>query len=47
MMTFSKDTEIARYVLARIASYLASLLDVGRSNHIAYSILSPVGGFKL
>ena len=43
MMIFSKDTEIARSIPTRIALYSTSLLDSGKSNHIAYSILSPVG----
>ena len=43
MMIFSEDMEIARSIPARIASYSASLLDAGKSNHIACYILSPVG----
>ena len=43
MMIFSDDTEIVRSIPARIASYSASLLDVGNSNYIACSILSPLG----
>ena len=43
MMIFSEDTEIARSIPARIASYSASLLDVRKSNRIAYSIISPIG----
>ena len=46
MMIFSEDMEIARSTLARIASYSTSLLDVGKSNRIAYSILSPVGALS-
>ena len=46
MMIFSEDTEIARSILARIASYSASLLDAGKSNLIACSILSPVGALS-
>ena len=43
MMIFSEDTEIVRSILTRIASYFASLLDAGKSNYIACSILSLVG----
>ena len=46
MMIFYEDTKIARSISARIASYLASLLDVGKSNRIAYSILSPIGALS-
>ena len=46
MMIFSEDTKIARSILARIASYLASLLDAGKSKYIACSILSPVGALS-
>ena len=47
MIIFSKDTEIARSIpLARVASYSTSLLDAGKSNSIARSILSPVGAFS-
>ena len=46
MMIFSEDTEIVRSTPARIASYSASLLDVGKSNRIAYSILSSVGALS-
>ena len=42
MMIFSEDTKIVRSIPARIASYPASLLDAGKSNRIACSILSPV-----
>ena len=45
MIIFSEDTEIARFVPARIASYSAPLLDTGKSNHIACSIISLVGAF--
>ena len=43
MMSFSKDTDFARSILARISSYLVSLLDKGKSSCMAYSILSPLG----
>ena len=46
MIIFFEDTEIARFVPARIALYPASLLDAGKSNHIAYSILSLVMAFS-
>ena len=39
MMIFSEDTDIARLILARIASYSVSLLDAGKSSHMACSIL--------
>ena len=42
MMIFFEDTEIVRSIAARIASYSASLLDEGKANHIACSILYPV-----
>ena len=35
MMIFYENTEITRSIPARIASYSASLLDTGKSNHIA------------
>ena len=43
MMIFSKDTKIGRSSLAIIASYSASLLEVGKSKRMACSIISPVG----
>ena len=46
IMIFSKDTEIARSIPARIASYSISLLDTRKSNRIAYSILSSVGALS-
>ena len=46
MMIFFEDMEIARSIPARIASYSASLLDVGKSNRIFYSILSSVGALS-
>ena len=42
MMIFSKDTNVARSIPARIASYSVSLLDARKSNRMACSILSPV-----
>ena len=42
MMIFSEDTEVTRSIPAIIASYSASLWDMGKYNRIAYSILSPV-----
>ena len=46
MMIFSEDTEIARSIPARIASYSVSLLDAGKPNRIACSILSPTGALS-
>ena len=46
MMIFSEDTEIARSIPARIASYSASLLDAGKSNRITCSILSSIGALS-
>ena len=46
MMIFFEDTEIERSILARIASYSASLLDAGKSNRIVCSILSSVGALS-
>ena len=46
MMIVSKDTEIARTIQARIASYSPSLLDAGKSNRIACPILSLVGALS-
>ena len=42
MMIFSKDTNVVRSIPARIASYKVSVLDMGKSSRMAYSILSPV-----
>ena len=42
MMIFSEDTKIARSILAMIALYLASLLEVGKSKCMAYSIISSI-----
>ena len=46
MMIFSKDTKVARLIMTRIASYLVSLLDAGKSSCMACSILSPVGALS-
>ena len=42
MMIFSEDTEIAKSIPVKIASYFVSLLDAGTPNCMACSILSPV-----
>ena len=47
MMIFSKDTEIAKSIPARIASYFVSLLDAGKPNCMACSILYPVGALSV
>ena len=46
MMIFSEDTEIARSILAMIASYPASLLEAGKSKHMACYIISSVGALS-
>ena len=46
MMIFSEDTEIARSIPARIASYSTSLLDAKKYNRIVYSIISPIGALS-
>ena len=43
---FSKDTEVTGSILARIASYLVSLLDAGKSSPMARSIISLVGALS-
>ena len=43
MMIFSKDMDIVRLIPTMIALYLASLLEAGKSRHMACSIISPVG----
>ena len=43
MMIFSEDTEIVWLSSAIIASYSTSLLEVGKSKHMACSIFSPFG----
>ena len=46
MMIFSEDTKIARSISTMIASYLASLLEMGKSKRMACSIISPVGALS-
>ena len=46
MMILYEDTEITRSIPTRVASYSASLLDMGKSNRIACSILSLVGALN-
>ena len=46
MMIFSEYKEIARSIPVKFASYSASLLDLGKSNCITSSILSPVGALS-
>ena len=46
MMSFSEDTDFARSILARISSYLVSLLDEEKSSCMVYSILSLVGALS-
>ena len=43
MMIFSEDTKITRSSPTIIASYSASLLETGKSKHMAYFIISRVG----
>ena len=43
---FFEDTDVVRLILARIASYFLSLLDTGKFNRMACSILSPVGALS-
>ena len=42
MIIFSEDMEIARPIPAMMASYLASLLEAGKSKTYVCSIISPV-----
>ena len=42
MMSFYEDTDVARLILAKIASYSVSLLNVGKYRRMTYSILSLV-----
>ena len=37
-----EDMETVRSILARISSYSASFLEAGKSNHLAFFILSPI-----
>ena len=46
MMSFYEDTDFARSILARIASYSISLLDAGKPTRMACSILSLVGALS-
>ena len=46
MMIFFEDTDVARLISARIASYSVLLLDAGKSSRMACSILSPVGALS-
>ena len=46
MMFFSKDIDDARLIPARIASCSFSLLDAGKSNRMACSIISPIGTLR-
>ena len=46
MMSFSNDTDFARSILAKIASYSVSLLDVKKSSRMTCSILSPIGALS-
>ena len=46
MMSFFEDTGFVRSNPARIASYSVSLLDGGKPNCMACSILSPVGALS-
>ena len=46
MMIFSEDTEIARSILARNASYSALLLEAGKFRLMTCSIISPVGALS-
>ena len=46
MMIFSEDTNISRSSPAMIASYSASLLEVGKLKNMACSMTSPVGALS-
>ena len=46
MMIFSEDTEIARSSPAMIASYSASLLEVGKFRRMTCFMTSPVGALS-
>ena len=46
MTIFSEDTNVARSIPAKIASYSISLLDAGNFGRMAYSILTPVGALS-
>ena len=47
MMIFSEDTKIVRSSLTMIASYLAFLLEAGKSKHLSSFIISPVRALSL
>ena len=46
MMSFFDDTDCARSIPTRIASYSVSLFDTGKFSHMACSIFSPVGALN-
>ena len=46
MIALFEDTEIARLIPARIASYSTSLLEAERSRLMIYSIISVVGALS-
>ena len=46
IMSFYEDIDFARSIMIRIFSYLVSLLDVGKSSHMACFIVSPIGGLS-
>ena len=46
MMSFSKDTDFARSIPARISAYSVSLLDAGKPSLIACYILSLIGALS-
>ena len=46
MRSFLNDTDYARSISARISSYSVSLLDAGKSSHMACSTLSSVEAFS-
>ena len=46
MMSFYDDKDFVRSTPAKIASYSVTLLDVGKPNRMAYSIIFPVGALS-
>ena len=46
MIIFFEDMEIVKSIPAMIASYLASLLEAGKSKRMACSIISPIGALS-
>ena len=46
MMISSEDTDVVRSISDRIASYSVSLLEGGKSSHMACSIFSPIGALS-